>query len=172
MAGGESSIYSMIEDSHPVRARSFDNTVGPRNNSPAFKGSPSIKVNILRSQMIVFNVILPLFKGNPEIKVKNLQSQWDRWGGVLLYLSKPFNQIRRPLARESQTRNCRMIHTFHSASAKRKEGKVSLSRIWLSSKQIKIWIEGIKSRDLLITVPLYHSFDQSTNQSYGNSWNT
>ena len=53
-------------------------TVGPRNNSPAFKGSPSIKVNILRSQMIVFNVILPLFKGNPEIKVKNLQSQWDR----------------------------------------------------------------------------------------------
>merc|ERR1719308_207793 len=34
----------------------FANTVGPRNNSPAFKGSPSIKVNILRSQMIVFNV--------------------------------------------------------------------------------------------------------------------
>ena len=54
------------------------NTVGPRNNSPAFKGSPSLKVNVLRSQMIVFNVILPLFKGNPEIKVKNLQSQWDR----------------------------------------------------------------------------------------------
>ena len=54
------------------------NTVGPRNNSLAFKGSLSIKVNILRSQMIVFNVILPLFKGNSEIKVKNLQSQWDR----------------------------------------------------------------------------------------------
>ena len=47
-------------------------TVEPRKNSLAFKGSPSIKVNILRSQMIVFNVFLPLFKGNPEIKVKNL----------------------------------------------------------------------------------------------------
>ena len=43
-------------------------TVEPRNNSLAFKGSPSIKVNILRSQMIVFNVISPLFKGKPEIK--------------------------------------------------------------------------------------------------------
>ena len=53
-------------------------TVGPRNNSLAFKGSPSIKVNILRSQMVAFNVISPLFKGYPEIKVKNLQSQWDR----------------------------------------------------------------------------------------------
>ena len=63
----------------------LNNTVGPRNNSPAFKGSPSIKVNISRSQMIVFNVILPHFKGKPEIKVKNLRSQWDRWGGVLLY---------------------------------------------------------------------------------------
>ena len=49
-------------------------TVEPRNNSPAFQGSPSIKVNTLRSQMIVFNVISPLFKGYPEIKVKNLQS--------------------------------------------------------------------------------------------------
>ena len=53
-------------------------TVEPRNNSLAFKGSPSIMVNILRSQMVVFNVISPLFKGYPEIKVKNLQSQWDR----------------------------------------------------------------------------------------------
>ena len=61
-------------------------TVEPRNNSLAFKGSPSIKVNILRSQIVVFNVISPLFKGYPEKKVKNLQSQWDRWGGVLLYL--------------------------------------------------------------------------------------
>ena len=56
----------------------FGSTVEPRNNNLAFKGSPSIKVNILRSQMVVFNVILPLFKGYPEIKVKNLQSQWDR----------------------------------------------------------------------------------------------
>ena len=46
------------------------NTVEPRNNSLAFKGPPSIKVNILRSQMIVFNVILPLFKGNLSLKVK------------------------------------------------------------------------------------------------------
>ena len=53
-------------------------TVEPRNNSLAFKGSPSIKVNILRSKMVVFKVISPLFKGYPEIKVKNLQSQWDR----------------------------------------------------------------------------------------------
>ena len=36
-------------------------TVEPRNNSLAFKGSPLIKVNILRSQMVVFNVISPLF---------------------------------------------------------------------------------------------------------------
>ena len=50
-------------------------TVEPRNNSLAFKGPPSIKVKILRSQMVVFNVISPLFKGYPEIKVKNLQSQ-------------------------------------------------------------------------------------------------
>ena len=55
-----------------------ETTVGPRNNSLAFKGSPSIKVNILRSQMVVFNGISPLFKGCPEIKVTNLQSQWDR----------------------------------------------------------------------------------------------
>ena len=60
------------------------NTVEPRNNSLAFKGSPSMKVNILRSQMVVFNVISPLFKDYPEIKVKNLLSQWNRWGGVLL----------------------------------------------------------------------------------------
>ena len=53
-------------------------TVEPRNNSLAFKGSLSIKVNSLRSQMIVINVISPLFKGYPEIKVTNLQSQWDR----------------------------------------------------------------------------------------------
>ena len=63
----------------------FSTTVAPRNNSLASKGSPSIKVNILRSQMIVLDVISPHFKGYPEIKVKNLQSQWDRWGGVLLY---------------------------------------------------------------------------------------
>ena len=56
----------------------FEHTVEPRNNSPAFKGSLLKKVNILRSQMVVFNVILPLFRGYPEIKVKNLQSQWDR----------------------------------------------------------------------------------------------
>ena len=60
-------------------------TVEPRNNSPAFKGSPSIKVNILRSQMIVYNIISSLIKGEPEIKVTNLWSQWDQWGGVLLY---------------------------------------------------------------------------------------
>ena len=48
------------------------NTVEPRNNSLAFKGSTSIKVNILRSKIIVFDVISPLFKGYPEIKVKNL----------------------------------------------------------------------------------------------------
>ena len=53
-------------------------TVELLNNSPAFKGSPLIKVNILRSQMVVFNVISPFFKGYPEIKVKNLQSQWDQ----------------------------------------------------------------------------------------------
>ena len=41
------------------------NTVGPRNNRLAFKGSPSIKVNILRSQMTVSNMILILFKGEP-----------------------------------------------------------------------------------------------------------
>ena len=56
----------------------FENTVGPRNNSPAFKGSPSIKVNILRYKMTVSNVISPHFKGDPEIKVKKLQSPWDR----------------------------------------------------------------------------------------------
>ena len=61
-------------------------TVEPRNYRPAFKGSPSIKVKILRSQMIFFKVISPLFTGGPEIKVKNLQSQWNQWGGVLLYL--------------------------------------------------------------------------------------
>ena len=60
-------------------------TVGPRNSSLAFKGSPSIKVKILRSQIVVCNVTSPLFKGYPDIKVKNLQSQWDRWGRVLLY---------------------------------------------------------------------------------------
>ena len=60
-------------------------TVEPRNYRPTFKGSPSIKVKILRSQMIFFKWISPLFIGEPEIKVKNLQSQWDRWGGVLLY---------------------------------------------------------------------------------------
>ena len=53
-------------------------SVGPRNNRPALKGSPSISVNILRPKMTVSNVISPLFKGDPEIKVKNLQSQWDR----------------------------------------------------------------------------------------------
>ena len=54
----------------------------PRINSPAFKGSPSIKVNIL----IVSNAISSRWKGYPEIKVKNLLSQWDRWGGDLLYV--------------------------------------------------------------------------------------
>ena len=34
----------------------------PAITAPPFKGSPIIKVNVLRSQMIVFNVILPLFK--------------------------------------------------------------------------------------------------------------
>ena len=48
------------------------NTVEPRNNSLSFKGSPSIKVTILRFKMVVFNVISPLFKGYPKIKVKNL----------------------------------------------------------------------------------------------------
>ena len=56
----------------------YQHTVEPRNNSLVFKGSPLIKVNILRSQMVVLNVISPLFKGYPEIKVENLQSQWDR----------------------------------------------------------------------------------------------
>ena len=50
------------------------NTVEPCNNSLAFKGSPSIKANILRSQMIVFNVISPLFKGEPEIKERKFFS--------------------------------------------------------------------------------------------------
>ena len=52
--------------------RRIVNTVEPRKSRPVFKGSPSIKVNILRSQMIVFRVISPCFKGEPEIKVKNL----------------------------------------------------------------------------------------------------
>ena len=52
-------------------------TVELLNDSPAFKGSPSTKVNILRSQMVVLIVISPLFKGYPEIKVKNHWSQWD-----------------------------------------------------------------------------------------------
>ena len=42
---------------------SKSNTVEPRNNSLAFKGSQSIKVNLLKSQIVVFNVISPLFKG-------------------------------------------------------------------------------------------------------------
>ena len=50
-------------------------TVEPRNNSLAFKGSPIIKVNILKFQTIVFNVISLFFKGYLEVKVKNLQSQ-------------------------------------------------------------------------------------------------
>ena len=50
----------------------YRSTVEPRNNSLAFKGSPSIKVNILRFQMIVSIVISPLFKDYSEIKVKNL----------------------------------------------------------------------------------------------------
>ena len=57
----------VVEKNNIVRT-----TVRPRNNSLAFKGSPLIKVNILRSQMVVFNLISPLFKGYPEIKVKNL----------------------------------------------------------------------------------------------------
>ena len=59
-----------VSDWPNILILSITYTVEPRNNSPAFKGSPSIKVNILRSQMIVFNVISPLFKGYPEIKVK------------------------------------------------------------------------------------------------------
>ena len=51
--------------------RSCATTVEPRNNNPASKGSPSIQVNILRSKMVVFNVISPLFIGYPDIKVKN-----------------------------------------------------------------------------------------------------
>ena len=47
----------------------------PSITDPPFNGPPLIKVNILGSQMIVFNVISPLFKNEPEIKVKNLQSQ-------------------------------------------------------------------------------------------------
>ena len=57
----------------------------PAITAPPFKGSPIIKVNVLRSQMIVFNVMLPLFKGNPEIKVKNSSVPMDQLGGVLLY---------------------------------------------------------------------------------------
>jgi len=52
------------------------------------KGFLSIKVNSLRSQIIVSNMIYPLFKSELEIKVKNLQSQCDRWGRVLLYVRK------------------------------------------------------------------------------------
>ena len=47
--------------------------------------APLLMVKILRSQMMVFNVISPPFKNNPELKVKNLQSQWDQWGKVLLH---------------------------------------------------------------------------------------
>ena len=54
----------------------FSRTVEPRNNRPAFKGSPSIKVNISRSKMVILSVISPLFKGEPKIKLKNLWSQW------------------------------------------------------------------------------------------------
>ena len=53
-------------------------TVEPRKNSLAFKGSPSMKVNILRSKIIVFIVDTTLFKGYPDIKVKNHKSLWDR----------------------------------------------------------------------------------------------
>ena len=56
----------------------FGYTVEPRNNGPAFKGDPSIKVNIFWSQLNLVNVILPLFKGEPEIKVKILKSLEDR----------------------------------------------------------------------------------------------
>ena len=67
-----------MEIPHLKKEKYNTNTVGPRNNRLAFKGSPSMKENILRSQMTVSNMILPLYKGEPEIKVKNLQSQWDR----------------------------------------------------------------------------------------------
>ena len=50
------------------------NTVEPCNNGPAFKGDPSIKVNIFWSQLNLDNIILPIFKGEPEIKVKILKS--------------------------------------------------------------------------------------------------
>ena len=52
-------------------------TVEPRDNGPAFKGEPSIKVNIFWSQLNLFNVILPFLKGEPELKVRILKSQWD-----------------------------------------------------------------------------------------------
>ena len=53
-------------------------TLESRDNGPAFKGEPSIKVNIFWSQLNLFNVISPLFKGEPEIKVRILESQWNR----------------------------------------------------------------------------------------------
>ena len=61
-----------------VLIQNYQCTVEPLNNKLAFKGSPSIKVNLLRTKIVVSNVISPLFKGYPEIKVKNPQSQWDR----------------------------------------------------------------------------------------------
>ena len=45
---------------HPFYFKDFQfklHTVEPRNNSLALKGSPSIKVSILRSQIVVFIVI-------------------------------------------------------------------------------------------------------------------
>ena len=57
----------VVEKNNIVRT-----TVRPRNNSLAFKGYPSIKVIIFRSQTVVFNVISLLFKGYSEIKVKIL----------------------------------------------------------------------------------------------------
>ena len=59
-------------------------TVEPRNNRFAYRGSPLIKVNILRSQMIVFNGISPLLKREPDIKVPIGPI---RWGPTVLKMA-------------------------------------------------------------------------------------
>ena len=74
--------------------------VEPRKYSLAFKGSPSIKVNIFRSQMVVFNVISSLFKGytRPDIQGQGpyLRSL-DHLGGSSALLSDDQSRVRMTL---------------------------------------------------------------------------